>query len=176
MRDTTDPEPSLEALLSPLSIVTGAPGAGKSSVVQVLLDRQTGFLVFDADRLLDAASSLSGQQVAETSRLWPPYRNLWLTFLRMTARNRRPAVLFIPMEPGELPVSWQGAMRWCLLDCDDATRAVRLRARGWQAEAVAEAIDDARLLRHHVEFVIDTSRNSPDETAEAVATWLATLS
>lgn len=114
---------------SPLSIVTGAPGAGKTTVVQTLLARHPDFLVFDADWLLDAASSLSGQRVAEMSQLWPPYRILWLTILHMIAHNRCPAVLFIPLEPSELPVSWQGMIRWCLLDCDDATREMRLRAR-----------------------------------------------
>lgn len=72
-----------------LAIVTGAPGSGKSSAVRTLLARQVDFLVFDADWLLDAASALSGRQVVNEGDLWPPYRIVWLAFLRMIAANHR---------------------------------------------------------------------------------------
>jgi hypothetical protein len=159
-----------------LAIVTGAPGSGKSSAVRTLLARQVDFLVFDADWLLDAASALSGRQVVSEGDLWPPYRIVWLVFLRMIAANHRQAVLFMPLEPSELPRSWRGSVRWCLLDCDAATRRARLRARGWQAAAIDEAIADGTALRQQIPRAIDTGRREPESVAVSIVDWLARLS
>ena len=166
-----------------LLFVTGAPGAGKSSVVKALV---TGFaagapggatgrvLVFDADWLLEPASALAGQDLTRAGALWPQYRGVWLRILEMVARNGISAALFTPMNPGSLPrIRWRVNVDWCLLDCDDASRTARLEARGWTPEAIEEALADARALRGEVEFVIDTARSTPEETASRLSDWFA---
>ncbi len=159
----------------PLSIVTGAPGAGKSSTVEALIAREPSFLVFDADWLLDATSLLTGQTLTEASSLWPQYRRLWLTIAQIVERNGRSTVLFIPVTPPEiaelLPDPWRGRVRWCLLDCDDQTRRERLQGRDWPQDAIDEAIDDGEALRGAITCTIDTSRRRPDEVAAEICAW-----
>jgi chloramphenicol 3-O-phosphotransferase len=161
-----------------LLFVSGAPGAGKSTVAQALLELGSDALVFDADWLLEPTSELVGRDLSltETSDLWPLYDRLWAAILAMIARNGRRAVLLTPMDPGSLPaVPWPGAVGWCLLDCDDATRSARLAARGWSEAEIAEALADARALREQIAFVIDTSGSTPSEAAARVAGWVEAL-
>lgn len=129
-------------------------------------------LVFDADWLIEPASALAGQDLTVASAFWPPYRQVWLRMLEMVARNGASAALFTPMNPGSLPrIRWPVNVDWCLLDCDDATRTVRLRERGWMNAAIQEAIADARALRREVELVIDTSGSTPEEAAARLSEW-----
>jgi hypothetical protein len=71
----------------------------------------------------------------------------------------------------------------CLLDCDDATRLRRIRARGpaWLESTgaeVAEFIAWAEWLRQHASdselrvHTVDTSRLSVDEVADELARWI----
>lgn len=160
----------------PLVIVTGAPGAGKSVTVAALLRRKPDYLVFDADWLLPDLSALVGRAIADEAALWPPYRRLWLTIARMVGWNGRGVALFIPIEPGELadvlPADRNGAVRWYLLDCDDAVRRARLAARGWSDAAVDQALADARGLRAQIAQVIDTGRVDGDSVAAELDRWM----
>jgi hypothetical protein len=61
---------------------------------------------------------------------------------------------------------------WCRLDCDDATRATRVAARGWAASAISEALADAEALRRQIPFAVDTSHTTPQEAAGLVALWI----
>jgi broad-specificity NMP kinase len=158
--------------------VTGAPGAGKSSIAEALLRASSEALIFDIDWLTMPVSALVGQSIIEASHLWPRYNRLWLAILEMVVRNGRPAVLFTPWDRNDvatLPaIAGVDPNGWCLLDCDDATRVARLRARGWTAAMIEEAVADAGVLRGQIDFVIDTSRTTPDEAAAHVDGWLAT--
>jgi hypothetical protein len=161
----------------PLVIVTGAPGAGKSSVAAALIALDPPFLVFDADWLLADLSLLTGQQIAEREDLWPRYRRVWVTIVRMIGRNGRRVVLFIPVLPQEfdvhLPESLRERSAWCLLDCDDETRRARLQMRGWDEAAIGEAISDSRELRVHVAPRLDTGKRGADAVAAEFLTWFA---
>jgi hypothetical protein len=168
-----------------LFFVTGAAGAGKSSIVQVLIAARhrhaahgapVGVLIFDADWLLEPASALAGQDLtkAEASALWPQYGRVWMRILEMVARNGTSAALFTPAGPRSLSrIRWPVNIDWCLLDCGDATRVARLQARGWAGEATQEAVADARALRGEVGFVIDTCASTPEEAAAQLAAWFA---
>ena len=161
----------------PLLFVTGAPGAGKSTVAEALLRSRPEALIFDIDWLTLPVSALVGQSIIEARPLWPRYNRLWLAILEMVARNGRSAVLFTPWDRDDLaalPASTRtDTAGWCLLDCDDATRVARLRARGWTGAMIEEAVADARVLRGQVSPIIDTSRTTPDEAAAQVYDWLA---
>ena len=153
--------------------VTGAPGAGKSTVAQALLDLGTDALVFDADWLLESTSQLVGRPMADADDLWPEYDRLWAAILDMVVQNRRAVVLLTPMEPRSLPpVPWPERVSWCLLDCDDETRTWRLQARGWSTSEISEALVDAQTLRDQVGFVVDTSGTDSREAAARVAAWI----
>ncbi len=170
--------PTVEADRPWLLFVSGAPGSGKSSIVQVLLERAPttlpsgDLLVFDADWLLEPTSELTGQDMTTAASLWPAYTRVWLRVLEMVARNGRSAALFTPSTPRDLSfVRWPVRVDSCLLDCDDSTRRERLRQRDWPDGEIAEAIADAAALRQQAEFIVDTSRVTPDEAAAAVQSW-----
>lgn len=135
----------------PLLFVTGAPGAGKSTVAEALLRSRPEALIFDIDWLTLPVSALVGQPIVEAPSLWPRYNRLWLAILEMVARNGRPAVLFTPWDRDDLAAlpanTGPDTIGWCLLDCDDAMRVARLRARGWTGEMIEEAVADAGVLR-----------------------------
>ncbi len=70
-----------------LYLVTGAPGAGKSTTVEAMLRLNSEILVFDMDWLLDAASRLAGQDIRFAPqngqpitpcgwKFWPPLRTI----------------------------------------------------------------------------------------------------
>jgi hypothetical protein len=82
--------------------VTGAPGAGKSTVLAELLGRRTGYLFFDVDWLAGAGSRLSGRSIYEDASTWPAYRALWLEVLAGVARNGRQPVWFGPWNAADL--------------------------------------------------------------------------
>lgn len=161
--------------LAPL-FVTGAPGAGKTAVVEHLLRDPPAALIFDVDWLLQPASELTGHSLVHARHLWPAYTRLWLEVLRLVARNRRPAVLFSPLAPLEVaalaPCGSADPASWCLLDCDDATRVARLRMRGWTDAMIEEAVADGQALRDQVDFVVGTADRGLDATAAHVRSWI----
>ncbi len=153
--------------------VTGAPGAGKSSTVVALRKLGDDLLVFDMDDLLPAASKLAGREVATDASTWPAYNMLWLAVLDMVRANRRPALLFTPIEPDDLPGSPASEVaaraEWRLFDCDDATRRRRLAARpGWTEAMIAEALADAASLRRLIPSQIETATQPVDAVARAL--------
>jgi hypothetical protein len=174
-------ESTVEAERPWLLFASGAPGAGKSSIVQALLERVPittpagDLLVFDADWLLEPTSALTRQDMTTAAELWPAYRRVWLRVLEMVARNRRSVALFTPGAPRDLPaVRWPVRTDWCLLDCDDSVRARRLREREWPAAEIEDAIADASALRRQASFTVDTSHTTPEGAAEQLLAWFTT--
>lgn len=163
-----------------LYLVTGAPGAGKSTTVEALLTLESAFIFLDIDWLAAAASALYGQDIRFAPESWKPYGELWFSVLHTVYQNGRVPVLFTPGDPSdyereELP-SWCGRLEWLLLDCDDDTRLERLRRRGWNEARVEEAFQDAAALRLMVSRCIDTGQLNPNEVAEQVLRWLSEVS
>ena len=163
-----------------LLFVTGAPGSGKSSIVEVLLSHAPisipsgDLLIFDSDWLIETTSELTGQDMTTASALWPAYRRVWLSVLDMVVRNRHSAALFTQSVPTELPSSrWLFRVDSCLLDCDDTTRTSRLQHRGWSPTDIQEALDAATALRRNAAFHIDTTHTSPEGAASQLTSWFA---
>lgn len=157
-------------------VVTGAPGAGKSSVVEELISQKPGFIVYDIDWLAEAASKLSGKDIIFDQSAWTNYRSLWFTVLQMAHKNTQQAVLFAAIDKddvADLGSEISSKLKWCLLDCDDQTRKVRLEVRSnWTPDQSKEAISDAKKLREQIEFFITTDSKSIVEVANEVRTWI----
>ena len=70
-----------------------------------------------------------------------------------------------------------GSVHCCVLDCSDAVRASRLRARpAWRGTSTETAIADhqryAAWLRANIDPCFDTGLLTPSQTADQVATWV----
>ena len=159
-----------------LHLVTGAPGAGKSTAVKALLELESPFVFFDIDWLAAPASALYGQDIRFALESWTFYGDLWWAVLDAAVKNGHIPVLFTPADPSDykektLP-EWCGGLEWLLLDCDDDVRLERLRQRGWSGARLREAVQDAAVLRKLVLRRVDTGNLSPDKVAEQVLRWL----
>jgi hypothetical protein len=161
----------------PLAIVTGAPGAGKSTAAQALLALKTGYLICDIDWLTDPASTLAGKSIYTEPVTWPPYGAVWYGVLHMIVRNGRTPVFFAPTDPRDVAQdgvsNWVSRIDWLLLDCADETRRARLAARpGWTQVMLAEALDDAAYLRRTISTRLDTDALSPQQVAARIVDWM----
>ncbi len=161
----------------PLYIVTGVPGAGKTTTLNAFLGLQTEYIAFDIDWLAEAASKLAGKDIYSNSSTWTPYGLLWFEVLHAIYKNGRTPVFFTPNDPQDLEQSgepaWCSSVEWLLLDCDDRTRRKRLGQRpDWTEAMIMEAQIDAQILRQSVPLIVDTGLLSPDEAAAKILDWL----
>jgi len=161
-----------------LYIVTGAPGAGKSTAVAAFLRLATDYLAFDIDWLAAPASALAGKSIYTDPTTWTPYNTLWFDVLHTIYRNGKTPVLFAPLTPDDILTTgqpaWCQSITWLLLDCDDQTRRTRLAERpGWTAAVVTEALADAQQLRTSIQHHLDTGNLAPTVVATRIVEWLA---
>lgn len=166
---------------SDLRVVTGAPGSGKSAVVEALLAADSEFVVLDIDWIVDAACDLANRDIYSDPSTWKPYGQLWFEVLHSIVRNDLVPIFFCPNMPSDLATQgipdWCGTVFWLLLDCDDTTRLGRLDARpDWSIAEKSEALEDAKALRLAIGQSIDTGALSPGEVAEKVLGWAKSVS
>lgn len=86
-----------------VQIVTGAPGAGKSTALAAFLQLNSAYIAFDIDWLLEPASRLAGKDIRVEPASWLPYNALWLEMMRAIRENSRVPVLFAPLDERDLP-------------------------------------------------------------------------
>jgi hypothetical protein len=159
-----------------LHVVTGAPGAGKSTALTAFLGLRTGRPAFDVDWLTGPASDLCGRSVVSDAGTWPAFHRMWFEVLHGVRLNGLVPVFFAALDAGDvlaagLPASCDG-VSWLLLDCADDIRRGRLAARHWPEEEIAGAVADAARLREEVPERLDTGLLSPGDVAGGVAGWL----
>ena len=154
----------------PLFVVTGASGAGKTTVTEPLRRLLPDCDVFEADITL---------QVAALG--WDTWRNTWLRLVHGVALNGRVTVLCGSLMPDQLESvparKLLGPIHFCNLDCRDDVLAERLRARpSWRHRSSESAILDhqrfAAWLRTHIQPCWDSSVLTPGEVAGQIATWV----
>ena len=162
-----------------LFLVFGSSASGKTFALAPLSRRLPDLVVHDFDEIgVPAGADLEW-------RLWA--NEEWLRTALRHQRAGRDMLLAGNTPPGELLDSPSAplveAISACLLDCDDATRTERLRARGesWLARTGAELTDYlawAERLRQHASLAgsrvrtIDTSRLPIDDVADELAGWI----
>ena len=161
-----------------LPVITGAPGSGKSTLVQALHKFETPFAFFDIDWLAAPASALIGTDISSDPTAWQPYSQLWFEVLHASLRNGQRPVFFTPNDPSDFKIygvpKWIDQLDWLLLDCPDEIRCRRLTRRlHWTTAQTDEALEDAAILRRQVPNVLDTSTHSTSEAAEFILAWLA---
>jgi hypothetical protein len=165
------------AARQPLFVVVGASGSGKTTIFPELLGCLAGeCAVFDVDWLIDPLRR--GAHDGEID--WPSFRDTWLHVAHGVAQNGLPTLLlgpFIPEHLDELPGrAWIGDIHYLVLDCPDDELRRRIEARpAWRARDIDAQTAFARWLRTNLTPVINTTRFSPAEVAEAVAGWVRTV-
>ena len=166
---------------SSLSIVSGASGAGKSSVCQALLGKLDTVILLDSDILWRPEFNTPENK----------YRDFFETWLRMAkniSQSGRPVVLFgagmgVPenIEP-RIERRYFSEVHYLALVCDDEVLAQRLHARpAWRGTRDRAYIDG------HIQFnqwfkrqgnsqppiaLLDTTSIPLDKTVEQVTSWI----
>lgn len=155
-----------------LTYVLGAPGVGKTAMLEHLRRGMPSWTVLDWDWLMPAARALTGRTISEHRDLWRPYAELVRHVL--VALGQQPVLLMTVCTPDELaggPDGWpQGD--WLLLDCDDEERAHRLQARGDAEASIAEALEDAAAYRSLGLPCVRTDDPAIQDVASRVMHWV----
>lgn len=99
--------------LHTLFVVTGAPGAGKTTTAQALLDSSLapGYVYLDIDWLANSSSQLAGKSIYTEPSTWQPYGELWFDVLLALVRNGKQPVFFTPNSPADF--DQPGLPAWC---------------------------------------------------------------
>lgn len=156
----------------PLFIVTGASGAGKTAVVSELRRLLPAWDIFETDVIHGAD--------------WQQVKCNWLRIAHAIAQSGRHTILCGTILPADLQqcdhYSFFSKIYFLNLHCDDATRAVRLRARpawrGCNEPFIEEHRKFAQWLLDYAatEFdppmpTIETTLATPEEVAKQICEW-----
>jgi hypothetical protein len=153
----------------PLFVLTGASGAGKTTVAESLAGRLEGCAVFDVDLTLHVAALG-----------WDVWRNTWLQLAHAVGMNGQATLLCGSVTAAQvagLPARMLvGPVHEAVLDCPDDELVRRLSARptwrGSTKEWIAEQVRYAGVLRSEASRGFDTNRMGPEAVAAGVANWV----
>lgn len=157
---------------SPLFIVTGASGSGKTFVIPELRKVLPDFEIFD----LDWISPFMGDD-------WQKLRNIWLRVARSIALGGRLTLLCGTMMPRDVEqcvdFSYFSRVYYLNLHCDDGIREMRLRARNWPDDMITEHKTFAKWLLDNADQAysppmptIDTSETERADVAVHIKEWV----
>lgn len=168
---------------SPLFIITGASGVGKSTVCLGLAATMKDVVAMESDILARDKFSPTGTNHRE-------YRETWLRVCKHISQAGKPVVLCGVGEPIEfeqcIERPYFSALHYLALICDDQILASRLRKRpAWRNpsrdKCVNEQVAFNRWLQNNARntepamTLLDTSKLTADETVEEVERWIRSL-
>jgi shikimate kinase len=164
----------------PLLIVSGASGAGKTTVCQHLTGQVTQAVLLDSDILWRSEFNSP-----ETN--YRDYFELWLRLCKNISQSGRPVVLFgagagVPENIENcIERRYFSNVHYLALVCSDDALSERLQARPiWRGTRDAEYIDGHIRFNHWFKEYdaqpaierIDTTNALPEETVAQVASWI----
>lgn len=164
----------------PLFVVTGASGAGKSSVCLELAKRMEDVVVMDSDILW--RDEFIGKDPD-----YRQYREMWLRVCKNISQCGRPVVLCGCAVPSQFEPCVERryftALHYLALVCDDDVLAERLKARPqWRNADIDEYIQDHVKFNHWFKdnallnepqiSLLDTTGIEVNRTVESVQTWI----
>jgi chloramphenicol 3-O-phosphotransferase len=163
------------ANIFPLFVVTGASGAGKTSIIPALRQLLPECIIFDKDLLWGRCDDKQ-------------FYNNWLRIAYSIAQGGRHTVICGTIMPWDLDSCEDrglvGTIHFLNLHCSDEIREQRLRNRpAWRASS-SEAfilehkrfaqwlLDNATTMYDPPMLIVDTSKASVEEVAHAAAQWV----
>ena len=164
----------------PLFAVTGASGAGKTTVCLPLVGTLPGCAVFETDILWCP-------ELDSPDDNWLRFRTLWLRLAKNVAQSGLASVLcgtFVP--EGIEPLSerrFLGTIHYLALVCDDGELAGRLRARpAWRQSGDDASVErmvafngwlrDNAARTEPAMTLLDTTGRGAEDTVAAVRAWI----
>lgn len=163
----------------PLLLVSGASGAGKSSVCQTLLGKMENAVLLDGDIIWRAEFNTPDDNYRD-------YFETWLRLAKNISQSGRPVVSFgagmgVPanIEPC-IERRYFSTIHYLALICDDEVLAQRLKARpAWRGSSeeafVARQMQFNRWFKekgNRYASLIDTTSLTLETTAEQVQSWI----
>lgn len=164
----------------PLLIVSGASGAGKSTVCQQLTGQLTQAVLLDSDILWRP-------EFNRPETKYRDYFELWLRLCKNISQSGRPVVLFgagagVPDNIEDcIERRYFSNVHYLALVCSDEALSERLKARPiWRGTRDAEYIDGHIRFNHWFKEYdsqpeierIDTTDTPPEETVAWVTSWI----
>lgn len=160
--------------LLPLFLVMGPSGAGKSTLTYLLARTVPQVVTLDADILW-------GPDMDTPEDGYRRFKMTWLRMVMNVHQSGRPvlslgsstsaAFELLPLRPYVGPIHTLG------LVCDGNVLAGRLRARptwrGVTEDGIAAMLGWQDQIRQQTDFpILDTTNQSPEETAQAIRAWV----
>lgn len=164
----------------PLFILTGASGAGKSTVCLALLSKAKDFVVMESDILWR-------DEFNRPENDYRQYREMWLRVCKNISQAGKPVVLCGAALPAQFEPCVErryfSKLHYLALVCEDEILAARLRNRpvwrgSFKDEYIKEHLAFNRWLRENAAkteppmTLLDTSEIGVDESAERVEQWI----
>lgn len=158
----------------PLFIITGASGAGKTTVVPALRGILPDFDVFDID------------VISEDVGDWQKLKNIWLKIASDIAESNRMTALCGTMMPWDIEKCDNyndfSTVYYLNLHCEDESREQRLKERGWITDLIQEHNDFAKWLLENADKAysppmptINTTILNPKEVAYKIKEWIKNI-